>query len=229
MAEIGFKNDRLVWDYSEPVTLEQMVRDVQDGESDRQPAQRVEIQHAKRTAPSIREIVASGGGLVSTDVKWAISTEEMAADAQVSMGDVITDGEGARWTVIDYTFGKRRNTWHLTCRNLAVHYELRDVIDVQRPEIVYDGSGAAIKRFPPGGGKVLYDNLRCRVQPTGESIRDERGIRGFVGTFDVILDREVDVTNEDRLLYDGHYLEVRAYDQMQRLGDPPIIRAELVP
>jgi hypothetical protein len=45
---------------------------------------------------------------------------------------------------------------------------------------------------------VLYANLSARVQLESDEIRDERGIRGFVGKYSVIVEKEIAITNEDR-------------------------------
>ena len=192
------------------------------------------VLQAKRRAISTRERLASGGAYTGADVNWWLPAAQLPPGFSCKPGDVVVQKDGTRWTALtDVQLGKLSNSWRLPCRNLALHFDLRDEIDIERPQIVYDDAGSPVKLWPSGdrgkGGLVLYGRLAARVQPQRREVAQERGVEGFRVVFDVVLEREVDVDHEDRIAWAGRYLNVVGYRTAERLDDLPVIEAVLAP
>lgn len=238
----AFSQDFVSWDGTEAVTYESDRRAIDSPRSAlalRNPNQADTIPIAKRRALTRRELQASLGAYTSGDLVWLLPAAVLPSWLAPKPGDAIVDSDENRWTALEVQANKGRQTFRLTTRNLTLAYDLRDLVDVERAGLVQDPSGATIKQFPTGpgprGGQVIYQGLPARVQLQTQAIADERGIRGFKGSYAVILSREVVVTNEDRIrltiastdgLPAGTYLEIRDYHQAQQIGQLPVIAAE---
>lgn len=192
---------------------------------------------AKRRNLTNRERAASGGVYTSLDQVWIIPAALLPgvlpkpADVVVETLDG-SNGQlpGTRWTVLETSLGKNRQTHRLTCRDLVLAYDLRDSITIERPAISYDAAGVPVKAFPSDaqpGGVVLYADLPARIQLVSKEIAEQRGVRGLEGKYEVTVGQEVDVTSEDRIvLAGGMYLDIVGYQNAQRIDELPKIIAE---
>ncbi len=241
-----FASDWRVWDNVEAVTYEKAMRSVAPFDSDpllQKPLPVVpfdpaavpdtgvyqSIPVAKRRKLSVRELAVSGGAYTGRDRVWFIP-RTFLADAKP--GDVVV-ADQERWTVMEEELGKFGQTWRLTTRDLTVSYDLRDVVNIERPQITYDAAGAPIMLFPsgpaPNGGEVLYPSLVCKVQPTTQEIAEERGIRGTAQSYDVIVSRQIAVCQYDRIAWTAGtqtvYLDILKLENPQSIMELPKIQA----
>jgi len=190
---------------------------------------------AKRRSIHSAEKSPSGGAYMGYEVNWWVPLSQFAPGSfSPKAADVIVDADGNRWTVLRTLFNAPSQNWQLSCVNLVLALDLRDTINIERATITYDAAGSALKLFPANapalqGGEVLYTNLPSRVQLLTQEILEERGIRGFKGTYAVTVGQEIAVTNEDRIAWRGRYLEIRGYHNATRLDELPVIDAELLP
>lgn len=195
------------------------------------------LEVAKRRNMTQRELSASGGVYTSLDQIWIAPDVLFPVNVISKPGDVVVelpDGTpesqpGTRWTVLDWAWGKNRQTRRLTCRDLVLAYDLRDSITIERCTLSYDAAGVPVKRFPSDatpGGIVLYAGLPARVQLIGKPTEEERGVRGSAGKYEIFVGREIDVTDQDRvLLSNGMYLDVLDYLHAQEIAELPRIVA----
>jgi head-tail adaptor len=210
-----FDNDYLVWDNTSTVSYVSV--DLKDGDQNFCPS------GCHRHAISRKELAASDGVYTPDDVVLRIPRPMLAVKPKPR--DRWTDEEGETFTVLEVGRIVGVQRYRLVCRNLILAHELDDLITIQRASISYDAAGVKIKTWGP-----LVTNLECRVQPVSSSIVDERGVRGFKVSHEIIISQEVSITNEDRiLLKSGQYLEVRGYQQSERIDELPRILAEAVP
>lgn len=242
--DLDFTDDYLSLDTLEPVTLEVGRRTYALDDADiqarketsaatnplpRNGNQVISVSLALRRSVSHREIIKSGGTLTGQDLTWIVAQKEIV-DYTPKIGDaVVDDRDNRRWTVLDLSFVEHAEIWKLSCRDIALAWELEDEADIERATVDFDKSGASVKRFPPDGGVILYEGIGCRIQPTRSQVVEERGIRGFQTDFEMILDREVDVTNEDRVKFRGRFYEIRGYRQSEVVGEPPVVDLVLLP
>ena len=251
--QLDLSDDFLLWDNTSMVRYEvaravPSVADVSPLFDGRSPApatpksrnKSILVPIAKRRNLTMRELAASGGVYQSSDQVYLIP-DALLSPSQVrpKMGDVVieTDDDspgrqpGQRWTVLDVSRGKSRQTHRLACRNLALALDLRETVTIERPAIRYDAAGVPVKAFPSDatnpGGVTLYSQLPGRAQLVTKEMADEHGIRGLEGKYEVFVDREVDVTHEDRLLLaNGLYLDIVGYRNGQRIDELPVIVCE---
>ncbi len=248
----AFSTDFAVWDQVESIAYESARRSYPppdpdplllkgppvvpfDGAAAPAGSQSDTIPVAKRRALTRKELAASAGAYTGGDLVWLIPAAVLPSWLTPKVGDVLIPAEGDRYTALDVALNKGRQTWRLTTRNLAVAFDLRDLIQIERPQISYDDpSGAIRKLFPSGpgprGGEVLYANLLSKVHLEDQEISEERGIRGTKRVYSIIVSREVAVTDQDRVLlpWSGAYLEIRGYHQAQQIDMLPVIEAEQV-
>ena len=188
---------------------------------------------AKRRNLTVKELAASGGVYTGLDRVWLVPQAMLPQGFGFKPADVVVDRAGVRWTVLQTDWGKYGQTWKLTCRDLVLAYDLRDTIDVERATIRYDQAGAPVKDFPPAGGQSLYAQVPARVQLTGEEVTDQRGLRGPLRKYDVIVGRQVPLlSTEDRVKWTDPstkqvvYLDVLGLRQPERIEQLPVIEAE---
>lgn len=197
------------------------------------------VETAKRRNLTGRELAASGGVYVAGDQVYLIPAALLPsgflpkpADVVIELPDDSADAvPGTRWTVLNADQNKNRQTHKLTCRNLTLAYDLRELVTIERPALSYDAAGVPVKAFPSDqsnpGGVVLYDKLPARAQLITKDVADARGIRGLEGKYRVYVAQEVDVTAEDRVqLNNGLYLDIVGYENAQRIDELPAIIAE---
>jgi hypothetical protein len=249
---IDMSRDFEVWDNTESVFLEVARRSylvprsyprthdltgqasaiVQDPPS---AAQADYIRVAKRRALTWKELSASNGAYTGNDLVWLFPQEVMVNGLNPKPGDVVRDQDGRRWTALEVQHGKWRETWRLVTRDLVLAFDLRDSIDIERPALSYDAAGAAVLRYPTGpdptkfGGVVLYHNLPARIQEIDREIVDERGIHGFRGRYQIIVGRQIDVNEDDRIVFHGRYYDIIGLHDPDRLDMLPVLDCELRP
>jgi hypothetical protein len=219
------------------------------------------LPRCKRRALTRKELAASGGVYQANDVALLTSwrqiqglasqgREPKPGDTWQSGGDTPASGTGgppATYTVLEVTGGKRDGsghyqTWRLTSRNLVLAFDLQDTIDIQLPTIIYDAAGTAIRTWPENGaGQTIYPGLAARVQLISDDTVDERGIRGFVGNYAVIVATQVPaVTMEARIRWPAvsktrpgidtvQYLDIKGVHNPSRIDELPVLDALLPP
>lgn len=231
---LDMSQDYLVWDHPsgkpEQVTVESARRSDPFVPAPVNANAPETVKVAKFRALTVREQAASGGAYTARDRVCLIPAAVLRPDKVFKPADVVIRGDDSRWTALEVGLNKWQQTWRLVCRDLAVEFELDDTIDVERATINYDASGAVVKTFPPDGGKVLYGNVRCRVQKRAEETVDERGIRGERTSYDVIVERQMDLNStEDRLKWRGLYLDNVRVRAAELITELPVIEAVLRP
>ena len=231
MSRVDLSKDYLGWDNTEAATLESTRR---TGSM----ISRIEV--VKRRAITAREVQASGGAYVPSDVNWHIPAAELPTNIVPKKGDVVVDGQSNRWTCIEIAHNKHDyngpQTYKMVCRNLTIQEDLKHVIDIQRPEITFDAAGVKVKRWPDDDdprGSVVYDEMAARVQLQSQEIADEHLKRGFRETYSVIVDRQVAVEDEDRIKWTHlgvtKYLDITGVQSPDRFDELPVISAVLNP
>lgn len=192
---------------------------------------------AKRRNLTSREMAASGGAYTADDLVWLLPDVLFPANLPSAPGDTIIEladdspdaQPGTRWTVLEAGWGKNRQTRRLTCRDLVLSFQLRDLITIERPLLTQNASGAYLKQFPsdPGnpGGVNLYTRLPARVQLISKDMALERGTKGLEGKYEIIVGHELDVTAEDRIVWGSTYLDIVGYTHAQRIDELPRVIA----
>lgn len=253
--QLDFSLDALTWNNTAPVLYETAraqpsVADLPprfDGltPAPPQPPDRGKplfVEIAKRRNLRRHELAASGGVYVGDDQVYLIPDDAFPRGVMSKPGDVVIElpagypenneaQPGTRWTVLEVGWGKNRSTRRLTCRDLVLSFDLRDSVTIERPALTFDAAGVSVKRFPSDatdpGGVTLYSDLPARCQLVTKDVAEKYGIRGLEGKYRIIVGREIDVTQEDRLLLpSGEWVDIVGYENAQRIDELPVIIGE---
>lgn len=228
-----FATDYLTWDNTEPVQYERARHGDSFPPADRtKPSQAdilAPISVAKRRAVNRKELAASAGVYTPKDLVWLIPQAVLTTGLVPKPGDAVLDNNGDRWTVLELALNKFKQTWRLTCRNFVLSEALYDKIDILRANLDIDAAGAYVKNFDDAlgiqnnGMRYLYRQLPCRVQLITNEIVDERGIRGFQATTQIILSKQIDVTFEDRVIFGDKIFDITGYHNPERIDELPVL------
>ncbi|MDO8598440.1 MAG: hypothetical protein Q7R45_17660 [Sulfuricaulis sp.] len=202
------------------------------------------IPNVLRHEVSVKEAGASGGAYASGDVVFHIHRADLPKSiAELKMGDWLADDREVRYTVLAVNRQRRDRKeyqeFKVQARDLRIVFELEDVITIETPVVVQDSTGA--EQVTHWTRK--YKDLPCRVQKIDETIAEERAIRGFQGNYTVTVDRELVVTDRDRIVlgtppgaFAGgesnrtpiRYLEIRGYRAAEAITELPVIDCQEV-
>lgn len=187
---------------------------------------------AKVRALRPRELAASGGAYVAGDLVVNIPAALLTVGENPKPGDQVFTADGTPYTVLEEQGGKRDQsgnpqTWRLVTRNLALAFDLRDTISIQRPGLTYDAPGGTMRGWPdhnqPGvtpGGSTPYLSIAAKVQPADKAEEEEHGVSGLREHYTIILDRQVLLTREDRVKVEAWRLGgVPVYLDIERVYD----------
>jgi len=193
---------------------------------------------AKVRALNLRELIASAGAYEAGDIKVILPAVLLSIGPPKPADQVILD-DSTVLTVLGLMGGKRDaalqpRTWQLVSRNLTVHYQLTDAIDIQRAALTQDVTGANVRHWPDGnvpgvdhGGSTPYAAIRARAQLLSKEEKEERGLRGLQEAYDVIVARQLLITGQDRvkltLAAGTLYLDIRRLRNPQRMDELPVL------
>jgi hypothetical protein len=147
----------------------------------------------------IRKHADSDAHAQAADVNWHLPVEELPTAPQ--LGDVILDGAGCRWTILEVhrtTLGSR---WRCYTRELAIVYGLDDTITILQAEYAKSEAGAAEATW-----QIWRTGVRARLQPLDVKVGVEHAARGAAVRFRVFL--------EDNFLFD-HTFRIQGADGSQ--------------
>jgi hypothetical protein len=218
----GLATDYTVYDGLEPVAYQSTRND--GSMPDFYPS-------ALRRALSTKEQAASGGAYQAGDVVWIVPATFVQPGMRLKPADVVIDSDQNRYTVLDASEQKKRQSWRLISRNLAIAFQLGDYVDIQKAGISYDRAGIEIQTYPEdGGGSVAYASLLCRVQEVSEVETDERLIRGFQGDFVIYLSQQINFTADFNRYRVKHtkagltrYYDIVGYRNAEQIAELPIL------
>ncbi len=104
------------------------------------------IVHALRRAMGVAEVIGenrrnveSDGRYTAADVSWSLPAAELASPPR--LGDVLQDGAGRRWTILDVRLVALGARWRCFTRELSIAFGLEDLIDILKAETTQNESG----------------------------------------------------------------------------------------
>jgi hypothetical protein len=189
-VQLDLSADYLCWDGTEAITLSSVTRT---------GARQVAVPIAKGRNIRSRERSPSGGVYAGYERNWHLPARLLPEDFVPKIGDVITDGDGVRWTALTADFQRLKCRWQLGTVDLVLANDLQDTIYVERATVTYDGAGAPVKTYPTSGAPLYA--LAARMQPITQEVADERGERYARGRWEAIVGAQVPLIDvaEDRV------------------------------
>lgn len=194
-----------------------------------------------RGAVTGKELRESNGAYTGDDVTFLVARNRIASllaqDRKPKPGDTYQDANGVEFTVLGVDEELKDQggpqVFRLTCRDLVLAYDLRDVVDIERPRVTLDGAGVKTKGWPPGDGSVPYRSIPAKVQRITEDVLEQWGLVALKGSYIVIVGRQVTLDLEERIKWirSGvtRYLDIVELRNPERIDELPVIGAELRP
>ena len=204
---------------------------------------------SRRSAVNIREQAPSFGAYQGADCGFRIPSRFVPAEfLPLKPRDRIIDEKGAVYTVLSVQPSRNNaadtGSWKLLCRDLSIAFDLRDLISIEEPRRELDEGRAKLVR----SWEEKYRMIPARVQLESEAIAEMAAKRVTQGTYRVFVDREVQVTHENRIrwipglrrdpvthilaapdLADIRYLEVVGYHNAENISELPVIDCRSTP
>lgn len=167
--------------------------------------------------------VASEGRHTASDAAWHLPSEQLG-DAP-RLGDLIIDGAGVRWTILDVQLTTLRTRWQCISRNLAVAYGLDDTITILRASYAKGAGGAAEASWRP-----WKTGVRARVQPAEADVGTAHQARRTTRRFQIFVEEDVTLDHTHRIQGpDGTIYKIKGSNGTQRIDQVQTIDAEVIP
>ncbi len=138
----------------------------------------VVVPHALRRQVRSRELNDSGA--LASDVAWHLPTAELPFEPRP--GDVIVDGDGARWTVLATRRSPLTGRWRCRTRNLVTAYGLDEAIDIERASFTKSVTGEeqAAWETVQSGAAARIETIAAEVRQTHDRRHTRASYRVFV-------------------------------------------------
>ena len=192
------------------------------------------VTHALRRAVNTREASvrnlyntwkepASDGRHTASDVTWHLASEQLS-DAP-RLGDLIIDGNGQRWTILDVQLATLQTRWQCIARNLAVVYGLDDTVTILEATYAKGDGGAAEPTWQP-----WKTGIRARVQPAEVEVGTEHQARRTTRRVQIFVEEDVALDHTHRIQGpDGTVYKIHGSTGTQRIDQIQTIDAEATP
>jgi hypothetical protein len=177
------------------------------------------VDKALRRAVTVAEAAKSGGKYTASDVTWHISCAQL--NARPRLGDVITDGDGGRWTVLDVRLVTMNSRWQCSTRNLAVVYALNDTLTVLKAVYSKGTAGAAEATW-----RAWRTGVRARIQPLETTVEVKGSARTVANRCTIFIEDDLSLDHTHRIkAADGTIYRITKLSGVEQIGELPAIEA----
>jgi hypothetical protein len=189
------------------------------------------LTNCKRRAPTYKELSASQGVYVGTDLVWLVPFAILPSGFRINsppitptVGDRITDSNSQNWTILEAMRGKFGQTTRCVTRNLALHYSLVQLATHSRRSTAVNSVGISTPTWT-----TITSNVPCRVQEIESSVEQIHDGRAMPKRFNIMVETRLAVTAGDRLVVGGTTYAVTGHRDPDRIDTLQVITAEIVP
>jgi len=191
------------------------------------------IVHALRRAATTREAVIRNrydtwkkaprdGRLTACDVIWHLPADELTDSPRP--GDVILDGAGRRWTILDVQLATLSTRWQCTSRDLTLAYGLDDTISILKATYTKGDCGGAEPTW-----LMWRTGIRARIQPADTKEDAKQQARQTVARYRIFLEENLAIDHNHRIQGpDGTFYRVTGTVGAERIGEVQSIYVEIV-
>jgi hypothetical protein len=179
---------------------------------DRRGKANTSITNALQRLITTTEAAVSDGKYTQGDTRWHFPVVECTV--QPALGDVIEDGNGDRWTILDVSERTLSKRWACSTRNLAVVYGLNDTLVIEKATYAKGTAGAAEATYT-----VWRTGVQCRIQETSRDVEVTAGAKRAGRQYDVFLGEDVTIDHNHRLRdAKGNYYRVENITGAEEIG-----------
>lgn len=184
----------------------------------------VDLQEARvRNLYNTWKAVPSEGRHTAADVTWHLPKEQLGESPR--LGDLIVDGSGRRWTVLDVQTATLKTRWQCFARELAVVYGLDDTVAILAAVYAKGDGGAAEPTW-----QTWKTGVRARIQPAEVDVDVEHQARRTSRRFQIFVEEDVALDHNHRIQGpDGTVYSVRGTSGTERIDQVQTIDAEVSP
>ncbi|QDT01265.1 hypothetical protein [Adhaeretor mobilis] len=174
------------------------------------------IAAARRYTFTTTEAAPSAGAATAADALWRFVFP--AGDAKPTLGDVLVDGLGHRWTILASKQLEAVGLWECETRELRIAYGLSDRVDVERAVWVDNEGELEIESWT-----YIATAVPVRIQPV-ETLVDRTATPPTSTTrLEILFGGAIELEPEDRLVgEDGTVYWLEKLEQAERIDVLPV-------
>jgi len=170
----------------------------------------------------VRRRADTHGKLLAHDLVWHLPADQL--DEPPRPGDVVLDGSGGRWTILEAESVTLQTRWRANTRNLAVAHGLDDTVTILKATYAKGTGGAAEPTW-----HTWRAGVRARIQAQGASMDTEHRSRRTAARYRIFVDEDLPLDHTHRVQGpDGTSYRILGTSGAERLGEPQTIEAEVV-
>ncbi|MGD0516485.1 MAG: head-tail adaptor protein [Thermoguttaceae bacterium] len=174
---------------------------------------------AAKNRDESRRYVNSDGQCVAADVDWHLPAAEL--EAPPSIGDMILDRDGRRWTILELELIMLRTRWKCSTRELSIAYGLDDTVAILKAEYAKSDAGAAEPTW-----RIWRTGVRARIQSLEVKVDVEHSAQRATSTYRIFLQDDLMLDHTHRIRgADGTVFQITAVTGAARLGELQTIEA----
>lgn len=173
----------------------------------------VPLSSALRVAMTQQESDASGGKYTRDDVRWSLVAEQLTEPPR--LGDMITDAESRKWTVLEVTFVPAVGRYDCICRIVAITAGLDEQIEIQLATWTTGDAGAPVAIW-----NTVETNVPARIQPLKREVIVEHQHRLSRTTHAVFVADPLDWTENHRIVDSaGVVYDIASLERAERIDE----------
>ncbi len=179
----------------------------------------VAISEARRQNVVVREASPSNGFAQQADAVWHLQMP--SGESSPTIGDVVVDGGGGRWTILETQELSLLGRWKGVTRELSVAHGCMERVDVERAVWGDLGSGPEIVDWV-----YAFTALPVKIQPDEMVLDESVNPPVTESRFQIILSESISLEPDDRFVTeDGVIYLLQSYERAERIDALPIVKA----
>jgi hypothetical protein len=169
----------------------------------------------------VHKAVASDGRATATDLIWLLPIAELPELPR--LGDIVLDGDGHRWTILEVQRMTRTGRWSCKTRNVAIAYGLDDTIAVLKATYGKSDGGAAEPTW-----QVWKTGIRARIQPLETEMTTDVTMHVATRRYRIFVEEDMEVDSRCCIRGpDGTLYTITSSIGVERIGEVQVIEAEV--
>jgi head-tail adaptor len=174
------------------------------------------ISNALKRRLMTNDAAATDGSYTASDVTWHLSTGELADPPAV--GDLLRDGSGVAWTVLEVAESRQSGRWICRARQLAIAGGLDSLVRIQRATWSKGKSGDAVATWHDVQVGVL-----ARIQPERSVVEVEHGKRDVTVTHKIYLAAAIALDEDHRIVHGDTVYRVVSQEKEERIDQLSVV------
>jgi hypothetical protein len=168
---------------------------------------------AARNRDESRRFINSDGQCIAADIDWHMPAAELAVPP--SIGDVILDGDGRRWTIMELELILLGTRWRCFARELSIAHGLDDTVTILKAEFAKGQSGAVEPTW-----RLWRTGIRARIQPIEVKVDVEHFAQCATSSYRIFLEEDLTLDSTHRIRNaEGAVFQITSVTGAARLGE----------